>query len=159
MINTNFCEEILELPGNSQYSELEFFTNNADQAFSLPQGMAWMTGELAFALQSCSRVTIYEAPGIYHGTLNFESTSDDLIDATQLLPYPLFPSSPSSLGSNSPTAEMPISIALTEFHFILLYKDRIASVCNLDEKLTYEEPLPLVSVIYCDEICLLILSL
>jgi vacuolar protein sorting-associated protein 18 len=85
------------------------------------------------------------APGIYHGTLNFESNSDDLIDGAQLLPYPLFPPpSPSSPSVDATTPEIPISIALTEFHFILIYKDRIAAVCNLDEKLTYEERLPLV---------------
>jgi Pep3/Vps18/deep orange family len=36
-------------------------------------------------------------------------------------------------------------MVLTEFHIILLYKGRIAGVCSLDEKLTYEESLPLVS--------------
>jgi hypothetical protein len=35
---------ILELPGNIQHSELHFFTQHADQAFSLPNSMAWMTG-------------------------------------------------------------------------------------------------------------------
>ena len=46
------------------------------------------------------------------------------------------------MGVDGP--EVPLSIALTEFHFLLLYKDRIAAVCNLNEKLTYEEILPLV---------------
>lgn len=40
--------------------------------------------------------------------------------------------------------DAPISMALTEFHFVLLYKDRIAAVSTLDEKLAYEEILPLV---------------
>jgi hypothetical protein len=34
---------------------------------------------------------------------------------------------------------------LTEFHFILLYKDHVIGICNLDKKLTYEEVIPLVS--------------
>ncbi|KDQ63405.1 hypothetical protein JAAARDRAFT_147697 [Jaapia argillacea MUCL 33604] len=110
--------KILELPGNTQHSELHFYTPNADQALSLPKAMAWMT-----------------APGVYHGTLNFQSISDDLIDSASLLPYPVFP--------NSPAGDVPQSIALTEFHFVLLFKDRIVAVCNLDEKLTYEELLPL----------------
>ncbi|KAF5384929.1 hypothetical protein D9615_001406 [Tricholomella constricta] len=111
--------KILELPGNLQHSELRFFTPNPDQALSLPKGMAWMTG-----------------PGIYHGTLNFESKSEDFIDSAQLLPY-------LSVSADADTAETPQSIALTEFHFILLYKDRIAGVCNLDDQLKYEESLPL----------------
>ncbi|KAF9462106.1 Pep3/Vps18/deep orange family-domain-containing protein [Collybia nuda] len=110
--------KILELPGDLQRSELQFFTPNSDQALSLPKGMAWMTG-----------------PGIYHGSLNFAAAAEDYIDSAQLLPYP------TSLTDDVP--EIPLSIALTEFHFILLYKDRIAGVCNLDDKLTYEESLPL----------------
>ena len=38
----------------------------------------------------------------------------------------------------------PLSLSLTEFHFILLYKDRILGICSLDDKLSYEESLPIV---------------
>ncbi|KAH8102501.1 Pep3/Vps18/deep orange family-domain-containing protein [Cristinia sonorae] len=114
---------ILELPGNIEQSELHIFTPNAEQAYSLPKGIAWMT-----------------APGIYHGTLNFTSTSDDLIDGAQLLPYPpLPPSSPPSTVESGP----PASMALTEFHFVLLYKDRVIGISCLNEELVYEELLPL----------------
>ena len=40
------CPEILELPGEINYSELQVFTPNADQALSLPKLIAWMTGAL-----------------------------------------------------------------------------------------------------------------
>ncbi|KAL0951372.1 hypothetical protein HGRIS_008073 [Hohenbuehelia grisea] len=115
--------KILELPGNTQQSELHLYTENADQVHSLPRSIAWMTG-----------------PGIYHGNLNFDSTSDDLIDSAQLLPYP------SLTTSSSPevvSADIPISIGSTEFHFTLVYKDRVVGVCNLNDQLTYEESLPL----------------
>ena len=36
-------------------------------------------------------------------------------------------------------------MAVTEFHFVLLYKDRIAAICSLDERLAYEEVMPVVS--------------
>ena len=76
-------------------------------------------------------------PGIYHGILNFQSKSEDFIDAAELLPYP------SLVPKTDP--DIPYSIALTEFHHILLYQDRIAAICCLDDQLKYEEPLPLVS--------------
>lgn len=38
----------------------------------------------------------------------------------------------------------PLSMSLTEFHFILLYKDRILGICSLDDRLAYEESLPIV---------------
>lgn len=110
--------KILELPGSLQHSQLQFFTPNPDQALSLPKRMAWLTG-----------------PGIYHGSLNLETEAEDHIDAAALLPYP------ASTGSDVP--EVPLSLNLTEFHFILLYKDRVVGICNLDDRMTYEETLPL----------------
>ena len=86
---------------------------------------------------------IGSAPGIYHGTLNFHPNSDDHVDSTQLLPYPPL-SSPESPASQ-PHPEVPTSILLTEFHFILLYRDRIVGICTLNGKQTYEDVIPLVS--------------
>lgn len=82
------------------------------------------------------------APGVYHGTLNFDPNSDGHIDSTQLLPYPPL----SSPGSSSPQShpEVPTSILITEFHFILLYRDRTVGICTLNGKQTYEDVIPLV---------------
>ncbi|KAJ7275181.1 Pep3/Vps18/deep orange family-domain-containing protein [Mycena haematopus] len=112
--------QIFELPGDKTQSELHYFTQNADQALSLPKTMAWLTSH-----------------GVYHGTLNFDSQTDNFIDGGDLLPYP------SSFDGSGPPVWTPSSMALTEFHFVLLYGDRVVGVCNLDKKQTYEEPLPL----------------
>ncbi|KAF9015512.1 Pep3/Vps18/deep orange family-domain-containing protein [Cyathus striatus] len=109
--------KILELPGELQHSELQFFTPNPDQALSIPKRMAWMTSS-----------------GIYHGLINLESTSEDHVDAAQLLPYPTL--------NGDYMSELPISLALTEFHFLLLFKDRVIGICNLDDRMTHEELLP-----------------
>lgn len=37
-------KEILELPSDMQHSELHTYTPNAEQAVSLPETLAWMTG-------------------------------------------------------------------------------------------------------------------
>ncbi|OCH96211.1 hypothetical protein OBBRIDRAFT_744298 [Obba rivulosa] len=116
--------KISELPGDIDHSDLQVFGPNADQAHSLPRSLAWLT-----------------APGIFHGTINFDSTSDDLIDGAQLLPYPA--TSTSSTSPSVTSGEVPISMALTEFHFILLYSDRVMAVSSLNDHLTYEEGLPL----------------
>ncbi|TEB39011.1 DigA protein [Coprinellus micaceus] len=110
--------KILELPGNLTYSELQFFTPNPSQALSQPKRLAWLTGQ-----------------GIYHGTINYEAATEDHIDSAQLLQYPPFP--------GKDTADVPLSMAVTEFHFVLLYKDRVVGICNLDDKKTYEEVLPI----------------
>ncbi|KAF9569895.1 DigA protein [Agrocybe pediades] len=110
--------KILELPGNLEHSELHYYTTNPDQATSIPKRMAWLTGA-----------------GIYHGSLNLDSDSEDHIDNAALLPYPQI--------SDINPSEVPLSLSLTEFHFLLLYSDRIVGICNLDDNLTYEERLPL----------------
>jgi vacuolar protein sorting-associated protein 18 len=87
-----------------------------------------------------------EALGIYHGQLNFQSPSDDMIDGASLLAYPNSDAGSSSLNSPQDSSA-PVSIALTEFHFILLLKNRVIGICTLDEKTVYEESLPLVRMI------------
>lgn len=76
------------------------------------------------------------AAGIYHGNLKIDAESEDHIDNAQLLPYPGL----LGLGVN----DFPLSLASTEFHFLLLYKDRVVGVCNLNDRMTYEEQLPIV---------------
>lgn len=86
---------------------------------------------------SSSKYYMISGPGIYHGSLNIDANSEDHIDGAALLPYP----SPSE-------DETPLSLSLTEFHFVLLYKDRILGVCILDDKLAYEEALPIVRCLF-----------
>ncbi len=44
---------------------------------------------------------------------------------------------------SAPVTEIPLSIALTEFHFILLYQDRVMAISSLDDQVIFEEALPL----------------
>ncbi|THH06935.1 hypothetical protein EW145_g3730 [Phellinidium pouzarii] len=122
----NAPPRIVELPGDNRYSELHFFTSGADQAQSLPKTMAWMTGQ-----------------GIYHGMMNLSSNSDNFLDSAQLLPYPASDVQVGSPKRGAQSAMNPISISLTEFHFVLLYKDRVVGINNLNDALVYEEVLPL----------------
>jgi vacuolar protein sorting-associated protein 18 len=43
---------------------------------------------------------------------------------------------------------VPLSILITDFHFLLLYPDRVCAVSSLDEKLVYEELLALVGRLF-----------
>lgn len=145
--------ESLELPGEPSNSELHFFAPLRTDAkgvvtgIALPKSVAWLTG-----------------PGIYHGTLSFPSPSSDhlhpgdgIIESASLVPYPAEPASPTHLTSafhdkysgehdeEEGRTEMPISMALTEWHFVLLYEDKIRVIGLLSDKVVYEEPLDLVS--------------
>ncbi|TPX36548.1 hypothetical protein SmJEL517_g01238 [Synchytrium microbalum] len=83
---------------------------------SLPKTFAWLT-----------------APGIYFGNFVFgsQNVGDSIIDNAQLLPY--------QHGDNDETFIPPTSIALTEFHFIVLIQNKVQAVCILNNELVYEE--------------------
>ncbi|GAB5585428.1 tethering complex subunit [Umbelopsis nana] len=110
-----------ELPGDLSYSELHFFSQFKDlQQRGVAQSFAWLT-----------------VPGIYHGNLVFGSQNpgEHVIDNAQLLQYPTNPLE----SDEAPVDSVPLSIAMTEFHFILLYKDRIRAICHLNDEIVYEE--------------------
>lgn len=134
------------MPGSVDNSELHVYCPNADQAQSLPSAVAWMTGTPRLSFVSERILTGSTAPGVYHGNLNYASASDDMIDGAQLLPYPDLPFSPSlSPSRNIATAQIiPLSMVFTEFHFVLLYRDRVVAVSTLNEEVAYEDILPLV---------------
>lgn len=93
-------------------------------------------------------LSVNEAQGIYHGTMNFSTNSDEFIDAAQLLPFPDVDSVSISPKNSVPPTLGPLSMNLTEFHILLLYKDRLLGICNLNDALVYEEALPLVRIVF-----------
>lgn len=100
----------VELPGQMATSEFHFYS----QFGGLPRYFGWMTG-----------------PGVYHGSVTFGS-QDKIIDSPTLLNYPNYTSATGELL-------LPISMALTEFHFIFLYNDRIVAVSKLSQEPVLEE--------------------
>ncbi|KAG0207106.1 hypothetical protein BGX28_001582 [Mortierella sp. GBA30] len=112
-----------ELPGDVPYSELHFFSPYQDQYQGVAKTFAWLT-----------------KPGIYHGNLVFgsQTTGDSVIDTPHLLPYPAM-----RLDSDASAVEIPIAIALTEFHFILLYRERVRAVNQLNDEIVFDELIPL----------------
>ncbi|GAA5992074.1 hypothetical protein JCM10908_000728 [Rhodotorula pacifica] len=121
--------KMLELPSDSTHSELHFCSpsrTDGKEGLARPKSMAWLTG-----------------PGVYHGNLVFPPASTDLqpgdavIDSASLIPYPL-----DSSGTFT-AEEQPISMALTDHHFVLLYEDKICAVDILTDKVVFLETLDL----------------
>ncbi|KAF8321357.1 hypothetical protein DL93DRAFT_2073232 [Clavulina sp. PMI_390] len=90
--------------------------------------MAWMNGQ-----------------GVFHGTLNLAVTAADIVESTSLLPYPYSAATSHSPPSSpkAPAQPIPISMAVTEFHFLFLFHDRVCAVSRLDDKLVWEDLLGL----------------
>jgi hypothetical protein len=114
-----------ELPSDLDYSKMLFFNRFPElQLKGVPQTFAWLTGA-----------------GIYHGNLDFtEKENAELIDNAKLLPFP-----PTNYDEDSGklVTDIPISLVITEFHFILLYQDYVRAICRLNDKIVYEEIIPL----------------
>lgn len=95
-----------------------------------PKALAWLTG-----------------PGVYHGLLSYvnQDVGESVIDSANLLPYPAFVIPSNGDGSSEPNTvtSTPLSILLTEFHFVLLYTNRVMGISILDDRVTFEEELPL----------------
>ncbi|KAL7317653.1 tethering complex subunit [Mucor circinelloides] len=116
--------EFQALPSDLSYSEMLFFNRFPElQLKGVPQTFAWLTGA-----------------GIYHGNLDFSEKDDHVITDANLLPFP--PTTYDEESGNLVT-DIPISIVITEFHFILLYAGYVRAVCRLNDKIVFEEVIPL----------------
>ncbi len=100
----------MELPGSLDRVELHCFSSPS------------LSGTRPFALMT--------EEGIFHGSLHTSaaasSSSEGMVSEAGLLPYP--------------SQQPPSSIAMTEFHFLLLYHDRLQIVSRLSGHAVHEEP-------------------
>lgn len=114
-----------ELPSDNIHdSKMLFFNRFPElQIKGVPQTFAWLTGT-----------------GIYHGNLDFSEKDQDVLENANLLPFP--PTTYDEDSGNLVT-DIPISIVITEFHFVLLYTGYVRAVCRLNDKIVYEEVIPL----------------
>jgi len=107
-----------ELPGDRTNAQL--LASIPTQA-KTPRSLAWMT-----------------APGIFYANIaKLNPSLETIIDSANLLPYP------SDEDSTTGARDAPLSIALTEFHSLLLYKEEIIGTSILDDQIVYTEALPL----------------
>lgn len=118
-----------ELPGDVPHSEMRTWAPSAHKA---PKALAWLTG-----------------PGVYHGLLSYvnQDVGESVIDSANLLPYPAFViedgGNADVTQNNTTITSTPLSILLTEFHFVLLYSNRVMGISILDDRVAFEEELPL----------------
>ncbi|KZW02563.1 hypothetical protein EXIGLDRAFT_665057 [Exidia glandulosa HHB12029] len=102
--------KIMDLPGNIPRSVLQLYSPT-NSPMAPPKLLAWLT-----------------AAGVYHGSLNLSSVESP-VDAASLLAYP----------KQDPPNSPPLGLALTEYHFVYLRKDRLTAVRPLDEREVWQE--------------------
>ncbi|PRP82641.1 hypothetical protein PROFUN_09752 [Planoprotostelium fungivorum] len=114
----------LELPGDLDHSDLAFFSKYSQ---GLPQSFAWLTG-----------------PGVYYGDLIFgsQNTGESVMVDHSLVPYPSFPGSEMAttvVDGRNRMLSIPLSLILTQYHFVLLYYDRIQAISSITREVVWEE--------------------
>ncbi|XP_043930132.1 vacuolar protein sorting-associated protein 18 homolog isoform X2 [Protopterus annectens] len=101
-----------EFPHSLGYSDVALYTSKLR---SSPSAFAWMMGD-----------------GVMYGAFDF-SRSDSSLSDFKIWDYP-------------PTINMkfskPLSIVLTQFHFLLLLPDRVKAVCTLNGEVVFEDIFP-----------------
>ncbi|CAB1342575.1 unnamed protein product [Coregonus sp. 'balchen'] len=101
-----------EFPFNMGYSEITFYTSKLR---SCPKAFAWMMGN-----------------GVLYGQLDYVKL-DSLLSDVQVWDYT--PDIDFSFNK-------PISIVLTQFHFLLLLPDRVKAICTLNGQVVCEDVFP-----------------
>ncbi|KAI8613581.1 Pep3/Vps18/deep orange family-domain-containing protein [Chytriomyces sp. MP71] len=108
----------------SNYQELPTIGEDALQVWSLPTENGGALVHKRFAWLT--------VPGIYAGEFNPTSIhSETIITNAELHPV--------SVSAADSTTETPLSVALTEFHYIVLYSDRVRAISCLTNELVFDE--------------------
>ncbi|KAJ6667300.1 hypothetical protein lerEdw1_017278 [Lerista edwardsae] len=98
-----------EFPASLGYSEIAFYT---PKLRSFPSTFAWMMGN-----------------GVLYGSLDY-GRPDSVLSDEQVWEYP---------SDVDAAANKPISIVLTQFHFLLLFPDRVKAVCTLNGQVVFQD--------------------
>ncbi|XP_065901474.1 vacuolar protein sorting-associated protein 18 homolog [Dysidea avara] len=103
-------ETFVEIPRSLGYSQLCVWPAGGEKP---PKTFAWLTGA-----------------GIYYGHLDFGS--DQVIVEPRLIPY-------HSQDSSSSQSDVPIAMCLTQFHCLVMYRDKLEALCVLNDKVVFQE--------------------
>lgn len=110
--NQDLLPSFQEFPVNMGYSEITFYTSKLR---SCPKTFAWMMGN-----------------GVLYGQLDYVRP-DSLLSDVQVWEYT------QDIDLN---LVKPISIVLTQFHFLLLLPDRVRGICTLNGQVVHEDVFP-----------------
>ncbi|XP_062973780.1 vacuolar protein sorting-associated protein 18 homolog isoform X2 [Elgaria multicarinata webbii] len=98
-----------EFPASLGYSEIAFYT---PKLRSSPSAFAWMMGN-----------------GVLYGSLDY-GRPDSILSDEQVWEYP---------SDVNAVANKPISIVLTQFHFLLLFPESVKAVCTLNGQVVFQD--------------------
>ncbi|KAJ1726507.1 tethering complex subunit, partial [Coemansia biformis] len=122
LANPNY-QEIPGMPGAGALTVHHRETLVGSRTLALATDFAWLT-----------------SMGVFFGRLTFgtQETGDSVVENASLIPYPA--TAPGGADVDAGHLEQPGALALTEFHILLQYSDRICALSMVSNKLAYEQP-------------------
>ncbi|KAJ2033939.1 tethering complex subunit [Coemansia sp. S3946] len=113
-------QEIPGMPGPGALAVYHCETRLNGKSAAVATDFAWLT-----------------SMGVFFGKLTFgaQEAGDSVVENASLLPYP------SASDVDGAVVEQPSSLALTEFHILLQYSDRVCALNMLSSKLAFEQSL------------------
>ena len=131
--------KFIELPATLSYSSMQTYESESDGG-----GGSGASGESGGA--SCAWLT---GVGVFYANMVYgaQNPGDGVFSQSKLLPFPseavvsggLAPASGSG-ASEQDQGVAPRSLSLTEFHFLLLYKNRLLAINRLSEDVVWTLP-------------------
>jgi len=115
-----------ELPSKLEKSALVF--GYAEYPIGTPIGLGWLTG-----------------PGVFHGRVQLDRREGSLFQNDGLIEYPIAPETANKkigriFGAKT-NSKSPISLAMSRYHFLLLYPNRLCCVHTLSKTVSFDETL------------------
>lgn len=125
-----------EYPGDPQSSELRTFIHSVE-------------GNTTPTLPAASAMVWLNAQGLYNSPLSRQPTTE-VLEKPLLLPFPPPPVADAPTGgfrrsaAPAPTATpKPISVAISRWHWLFLYENRVVAVSRENEKVVWDESITL----------------
>ncbi|KAJ2780718.1 tethering complex subunit [Coemansia javaensis] len=116
-------QEIPGMPGPGALTVHHRETQAGGRTLVLATDFAWLT-----------------SMGVFFGRLTFgaQEAGDSVVENAALIPYPAQAAADANGDAAHP--EQPGALAMTEFHILLQYSDRICALNTVNSKLAYEQP-------------------
>jgi vacuolar protein sorting-associated protein 18 len=139
------------MPGNLGFSKLDFYYPNIrdfekERNLSLPKTFAWLTGKSQLVTLNLCPIRlkcvlshyyfyINLEPGVFYGQIDTSDSSLSTVTAeTCLIAY-----DKENEESAISIKEKPLSMVLTQFHVLLLFKSKLKVICVLNEQVVLED--------------------
>ena len=135
--------EFQELPGNVPTSQLRLYLPSSQNTTSAtlppPSALAWLTGELYPQELAVDNL----AAGLYTSPIA-SASSVEILEKPSLVTFPTSDDDRPFFSRSTTTPSFPLSVVISQYHWLLLYETRLVAISRETEKTVWEESISIV---------------